>query len=99
MSKNENINAMLAELAIPPSISPHKYPIVDWSNIDGNVFALIGAASKAWRKVDLGVSERIIEVVNNHAQDYSEAVSFLMCITYDKADDSDEDNEQTNWND
>lgn len=99
MSKNENINAMLKELAIPESIKPFNYPIVDWYDLDGNVFAIIGACSKAWRKVDLGVSQRIMEVVNNHAQDYHEALAFLRAITNDAGDDTDEDNEETNWND
>lgn len=71
---------MIAELQIPEHITKDKYPTVDF-NIDGNIFSVIGAVSKGWRKVDSDVASRISTVVNNNADSYDTALSFLTSIS------------------
>ena len=81
--------AMIAELNIPEHITKEQYPSVDFK-IDGNIFSVIGAVSKGWRKVDGEVASRIADVVNEHADSYDQALSFLLSIskvTYGEEDD------------
>ena len=75
------MDAMMKELAIPSTITRNDYPYVDFTELDGNVFALIGAVSKAWRKVDRDVAGRIMGAVNNNAGDYDSVLGFLLSIT------------------
>lgn len=89
-NRQEKQAKMLADLNIPEHITKDKYPSVDF-NIDGNVFSVIGAVSKGWRRVDAGVASRISTVVNDHAEDYDEALGFLLSIS--KVEYGDEDNE------
>lgn len=92
------VEAMIKALNIPPHISKEDYPSVNWGNMDGNIFACIGAASRAWRSVDRTVAGHISTVVNEHADDYRSALSFLFAITK-MADDEIEDDEFSDWGD
>jgi hypothetical protein len=85
------MDAMMKDLAIPSTITRVNYPCVDFTELDGNVFALIGAVSKAWRKVDRDVAERIGTVINSHAEDYDSALGFLLSITNCPDGDSDDE--------
>jgi hypothetical protein len=89
------VEAMIKALNIPPHINREDYPSVNWGNMDGNIFACIGAASRAWRSVDRNVAGHISTIVNEHAEDYSSALSFLFAITKTSDDDymDDEDME------
>jgi hypothetical protein len=68
---------LIDKLNIPANT---EYPIVDF-NVDGNVFAIISAVSKAWRPINRDVSNNIMNVVNEHCGSYEEAVCFLMAIS------------------
>lgn len=83
------VEAMLKALQIPDTITPDQYPQLDLSNCDGNVFMLIGAVGRAWRRVDSGVASRIHGAVDAHAEDYDDAVIFLSQIIRDPEDGED----------
>lgn len=87
---NNNIATMINALQIPDTIDKSEYPRIPLIGADGNVFSLIGVAAKAWRPVDRGVSERIISVVNEHAEDYGQVLSLLVSIS-SSVDSEDED--------
>jgi hypothetical protein len=74
MSKTQEL---IDKLNIPAGTA---YPIVDF-NVDGNVFAIISAVSKAWRPINRDVSNNIMNVVNEHCGSYEEALRFLMAIS------------------
>ena len=74
MSKTQEL---IDKLNIPANT---EYPTVDF-NVDGNVFAVIGAVSKAWRPINKDVSNRIFTIVNEDGGSYEEALSFLMSIS------------------
>ena len=81
-------NDLIAKLNIPEGTT---YPPVDFK-IDSNIFSVIGAVSKAWRKVNPEVASKIPEVVNEHCESYEQALGFLMSISEVKfGDDEDED--------
>ena len=93
MSK-DNIATMIKALQIPDTIKHSQYPRIPLIGADGNVFSLIGVASKAWRPVDRGVSERIMSVVNEHAEDYGQVLSLLVSISSSvESEDEDESDE------
>jgi hypothetical protein len=73
MSKTQEL---INQLGIPEGT---KYPNVDFC-IDGNVFSVIGAVTKAWRPVNKDVSNRIFSVVNQ-CESYEEALGFLTAIS------------------
>jgi len=93
MSNNENVATMISALQIPDTITHSQYPRIPLIGSDGNVFSLIGVASKAWRPVDRGVSERLFSVINNHAEGYDEVLGLLLSISssVDSVDSEDED--------
>lgn len=74
MSKTQEL---INKLNIPANT---EYPTVDF-NVDGNVFAIIGAVTKAWRPINKDVSNRILTVVNADCESYEEALRFLMSIS------------------
>ena len=81
---------MIDALQIPDTITAKDYPAVNFK-IDGNVFSVIGAVSKGWRKVDKQVADRISAVVNEHAEDYEQALGFLLAISQVEYGDSDDE--------
>jgi hypothetical protein len=70
-------NKLISELGIPEGTT---YPPVDFK-MDGNIFGVIGAVQKAWRKVNPDVASKISTVVNNHCESYEEALGFLLAIS------------------
>lgn len=72
---------MVAEISIPATITPEQYPVVEWSEVDGNVFAVMATASSAWKRLDRGVAERIGKVIMNQAESYEDAVGVCLKIT------------------
>lgn len=68
---------LVALLNIPEDT---KYPTVDF-NVDGNIFSVIGTVSKAWRKVNPEVAEKIASVVNTECESYEQALGFLLSIS------------------
>lgn len=87
---SNKLNEMIKELQIPDGINKEHYPVVNFK-IDGNIFGVIGAVSKGWRKVDKQVADRISAVVNEHAEDYDQALGFLLAISNVEYGDSDDE--------
>jgi|688.fasta_scaffold2301482_2 hypothetical protein len=87
---NAKLTEMIKHLQIPDTIPKEAYPVVNFK-IDGNIFSVIGAVSKGWRKVDKQVADRISAVVNEHAEDYDQALGFLLAVTNVEFGDSDDE--------
>lgn len=68
---------LVALLEIPENT---KYPTVDF-NVDGNIFSVIGAVTKEWRKVNPEVANKISSVVNSECESYEQALGFLLSIS------------------
>lgn len=77
---NTKLTEMIKHLQIPDTIPEEAYPVVNF-NIEDNIFSVIGAVSKGWRTVDKQVADRISAVVNEHAEDYDQAIVFLLAVT------------------
>lgn len=78
----------ITQLNIPEGTT---YPPVDFK-IDGNIFSVIGAVSKAWRKINPEVALKIPDVVNETCESYDQALGFLMSISEVQfGEDEDED--------
>ena len=75
-----NTEELVAMLGIPESITPDMYPEAVLPTT-GNIFLAITTASKAWRRVDVGVSDRIMSVVKEHCKSPEEVDDFLSAIT------------------
>lgn len=85
MTNQELIN----KLEIPAGT---EYPAVNF-RVDGNIFAVISAVSRAWRPVNKEVSNRIFSIVND-CESYEEALGFLMSISKVEYHKTDEDKEE-----
>lgn len=76
----ERVAELVKALEIPESIKPSKYPII-FAPSTGNIMFAISAASKAWRKVDVGVSNRFFSVVNANCQSEHEVDALIEAIS------------------
>ena len=87
-----NLNELINELNIPSNIKPSDYPKVNWLEVDGNAFSVMGRASKEWKKLDRGVASRIASVCMRGDYDTLLAICTSIC----PQDDSNYD-EQEAW--
>jgi hypothetical protein len=71
------IKELVAMLNIPDTVK--HYP---WFQLTGtgNIMLDIGSATRAWRKKDAGVSERIFQVINDAGCDSDEVDALLEAI-------------------
>lgn len=76
----ERIAELVTMLQIPETIKPEDYPPAMLRGRD-NIMFDISSASKAWRKVDYGVSQRIFPVINDAGCDEHEVDALLNAIT------------------
>ncbi len=76
----ERVAELVAALEIPESITPDQYPFFI-APTSGNIMFAISAGSKAWRKVDLGVSNRLFSVINANCQSEHEVDALLNAIS------------------
>ena len=76
----ERIAELVKMLQIPESIKREDYPPAMLRGRD-NIFLDISTASRVWRKVDHGVSERIFEVINSNCKSDTEVDALLNYIT------------------
>ena len=51
----QGVKFLLGETKVKPS----DFPQVEWTRIDGNVFSLFATATKAWKRKDLSVANRV----------------------------------------
>jgi len=49
------VQYLIGDCTIPRS----RFPEVNWLTVDGNIFSIIATSTRAWRRVDSGVSQRI----------------------------------------
>lgn len=71
---------LVQQLQIPDRINPSLYPAYELDGV-GNIFGDIAIASRAWRRVDAGVSKRIMSVINEHCQSSDEVDALLQHIS------------------
>jgi expansin (peptidoglycan-binding protein) len=76
----ERVAELVKALEIPESITPADYPVI-FAPTSGNIMFAISAASKAWRKVDVGVSNRFFSVVNANCQSEHEVDALIDAIS------------------
>lgn len=82
MSKvsEKRLAELVSLLEIPETIQREDYPPASLSG-SGNIFIDIAAASRAWRKVDVGVSNRLMSVINANCESEHEVDALLNYIT------------------
>lgn len=71
---------LVKALGIPESITPDQYPLFI-APTSGNIMFAISAGSKAWRRVDVGVSNRLFSVINDNCQSEHEVDALLEAIS------------------
>lgn len=76
----ERVAELVKALEIPESITPDNYPVI-YAPTTGNIMFAISAASKAWRKVDAGVSDRLFSVINANCQSEHEVDALIEAIS------------------
>lgn len=76
----ERVAELVKALEIPESITPDNYPFF-FAPTSGNIMFAISAGSKAWRKVDIGVSQRLFSVINANCQSEHEVDALLEAIS------------------
>lgn len=76
----ERVAELVKALEIPESITPDNYPIFI-APTTGNIMFAIAAASRAWRKVDAGVSNRLFSVINANCQSEHEVDALIDAIS------------------
>jgi hypothetical protein len=79
----ERIAELVALLEIPATVTT--YPWIALTGRD-NIMFDISSASKAWKYVDVGVSNRIFSIVNSHCQSSDEVDALLNAISADGQD-------------
>ena len=76
----ERIAELVALLEIPATVT--NYPWIALTGKD-NIMFDISSASKAWKYVDVGVSNRIFSIINSHCQSSDEVDALLTAISSD----------------
>ena len=76
----ERIAELVKMLEIPETIKPSQYPFAMLLGRE-NIFIDISTAAKSWKKVDLGVSDRIFPVINAECRSSDEVDALLNAIT------------------
>lgn len=74
------LDELVKMLEIPETIQREDFPPANLRGRD-NIFIDMSTASKAWRKVDAGVSERIFKVINANCTSEHEVDALLNAIT------------------
>lgn len=76
----KRVAELVKALEIPESITPDQYPLFI-APTSGNIMFAISAGSKAWRRVDVGVSNRLFSVISNNCQSEHEVDALLEAIS------------------
>ena len=79
----ERIAELVALLQIPATVTT--YPWIALTGRD-NIMFDISSATKAWKYVDVGVSNRIFSIINSHCQSSDEVDALLVAISADGQD-------------
>ena len=73
------IEKLLSDILGDTKVKEKDYPKVDWLQVDGNAFSVMGKAKQAWRKLDAGVASRIAPVCMKGDYDTLLALCIALC--------------------